>query len=424
MLLKFKVSNYRSFKDEAVLDLEACSIKEQAENIVTAKSGSQPVNILKSIVLLGANSSGKSNLFKAFALMRHMVINSVKEIGQTKTYVIEPFLLSTETESSPSNFECSTMIDSVVYRYGFKANGNRIVAEWLYRIVKRREEPIFIRENDAYNILKSFTTDLKNKLHLLTEVVRPDALYLTVLSQFNIDFAQKLSIWFEKNNVYSDWNLNEAITYTRLLLADPEYSLLFNEILGKSDVGFTEVEALKKIDKNHIHKNINGASPRLFYQKTKVSHVKYNAKKKPVEKITLDLMSDESSGAQKLIALLGPIIDSLITGNTLWVDEFDAKIHPYIVSMVMSLFNSIKYNPNGAQLITISYNQQILKKLRRDQIVFLNKDDYGASSISALYIFNPHVRSNAIFDKEYLQGLYGGVPKIDRELRLKIKEIV
>lgn len=28
-------------------------------------------------------------------------------------------------------------------------------------------------------------------------------------------------------------------------------------------------------------------------------------------------------------------------------------------------------------------------------------------------IYNPAVRSNAIFDKEYLQGMYGGVPHIN-----------
>ena len=146
--------------------------------------------------------------------------------------------------------------------------------------------------------------------------------------------------------------------------------------------------------------------------KLRANHVKYDAKNRRVENVFLELSKDESSGAQKLIALLGPMIKVLLEGGTFWIDDFDAKIHPYIITMVMDLFNSDKYNQNGAQLVAISYNQQILKKLRRDQIVFLNKDAYGASSLSALYIYNPHVRSNAIFDKEYLQGLYGGVPHI------------
>jgi uncharacterized protein len=85
--------------------------------------------------------------------------------------------------------------------------------------------------------------------------------------------------------------------------------------------------------------------------------------------------------------------------RTFWIDDFDAIIHPYIITIVMGLFNSDKYNKNGAQLVAISYNQKILKKLRRDQIVFLNKDAYGASSITALYINSKTYRMVKIYKK-------------------------
>jgi uncharacterized protein len=418
MLLRFTVSNYRSFKEEATLDLEACSIKEQAENVSPVKLGSQSFNILKSVVLLGANSSGKSNLFKGFALMRHLVINSVRETATARSYPIEPFLLSTETEHLPSKFECTVMIENIVYRYGFRADNDKVHAEYLYRIVKRKEEAIFIREGKDYQIPKNFSTSFKNKLTLLTDLVRADSLYLTVLAQFNIDFAQQIAGWFEKNIIYSELDLDNAIRNTSRMLEDPVYNTWFNQIISKSDIGFTEIEPNKKTDRQQADKWVNSAW--LSSPKIKVSHIKYDARNKPAGKVSLELENDESSGSQKLIALLGPIIKSLIEGSTLWIDEFDSKIHPYVTSMLMSLFNSIKYNERGAQLISISYNQQILKKLRRDQIVFLNKDSYGASSVSALYIFNPQVRSNAFFDKEYLQGLYGGVPRINNDEVLEI----
>jgi AAA15 family ATPase/GTPase len=414
MLLKFSLSNYRSFKDKATLDLEACSIKEYADNVFFSKCGSQDANILKSVALLGANSSGKSNLFKGFDLMRYMVINSARESTVTKTYHIDPFRLSTETEHKPSMFECTMMIDSIVYRYGFESDNKEVHAEWLYMIVKRREETVFLRAKNEFEIVKRFNTDFKNKLLMLTELTRSDALYLSVLTQFNIDIAQQISQWFAKNIIYAEPNLNDAINYTGELLADPVYGLLLNEIIKKSDLGFSAVE--RQADDQNAPKLSNKNSQELAGKsakvKLRVNHAKYDAKNKKVENVFLELSRDESSGAQKLIALLGPMIKVLMDGGTFWIDDFDAKIHPYIITMVMDLFNSNKYNQNGAQLVAISYNQQILKKLRRDQIVFLNKDAYGASSLSALYIYNPTVRSNAIFDKEYLQGLYGGVPNI------------
>jgi len=414
MLLKFVLSNYRSFKDKATLDLEACSIKEYAENVFYSKCGSQPANILKSVALLGANSSGKSNFFKGFNLMRYLVINSSKETPLTKTYHIEPFRLSTETEHAPTLFECTMMIDNVVYRYGFKSDNKKVHAEWLYMIVKRREETVFIRTQNDYEIVKRFPTDFKNKLLMLTELTRSDALYISVLAQFNIEIAQHISKWFAKNIVYAESNLDDAINYTTELLADPVYSLLLNEIIEKSDLGFTAIEkpADKQPEQKQSSKVLNGSTVHRSKIKLRANHTKYDAKNRPVESVFLVLSEDESSGVQKLIALLGPMIKVLLEGGTFWIDDFDAIIHPYIITMVMGLFNSDKYNKNGAQLVAISYNQQILKKLRRDQIVFLNKDVYGASSLSALYIYNPHVRSNAIFDKEYLQGLYGGVPHV------------
>ena len=415
MLLKFTLSNYRSFKDDATLDLEACSIKEQSDNVFLGKSGSHTYQFLKSIVILGANSSGKSNLFKGFALMRHIILNSVSETSHTKKYKIEPHLLSTETENKPALFECVLMIDGVVYRYGFKANNSEILSEWLYRAVKRREEAIFTREKNKFEILKSLATDLKKRLTLLIDTTRNDALYLTVMAQFNVDFALKISDWFATNTVYSDLDLSEAINYTRLLLVNKQYKALFNEILDKSDLGFSEIEALKKTQRVQFFSMADGPAADQEEHEIKVVHTKYNAGNEAVKRVSLDLMNNESSGSQKLVALLGPIINALIQGSILWIDEFDAQIHPYIVSMVMGLFNSVKHNPKGAQLIVISYNQQILKKLRRDQIVFLNKTPFGASTVSALYLFNPHVRSNATFDKEYLEGLYGGVPQINKK---------
>src|SRR5476651_690012 len=193
MLLKFVLSNYRSFKEKATLDLEACSIKEYAGNVFFSKHGTQPINILKSIALLGANSAGKSNLFKGFDLMRYMVINSARESELTKTYTIEPFMLSTETENKPSMFECTMMVDNIIYRYGFMADNKKIHSEWLYMILKRREETVFLRNKNDYEIVKRFPTDFKNKLLMLAEFTRNDALYLSILSQFNSELAMQIS---------------------------------------------------------------------------------------------------------------------------------------------------------------------------------------------------------------------------------------
>ena len=201
--------------------MEACSIKEHSENIFSSGYGSLPVSVLKSLVLLGANSSGKSNLFKGFDLMRNMVMYSAIETGSSKISKIEPFRLNTETEHKYTLFECTIVIDGICYRYGFKGNSREIHSEWLYMVAKRREEIVFIRTKNEYEIIKRFPANYKSKLLMLTELTRNDALYISVLAQFNIDMGLQISNWFASNITYGEPDLNDAINYTVELLADP-----------------------------------------------------------------------------------------------------------------------------------------------------------------------------------------------------------
>ena len=414
MLIKFTISNYRSFKDAASLNFKACVIKEHAENTIPLSYGTKSINILKSMVLVGANSAGKSNLIKGFDLMRNMVINSANQAGNPTINYIEPFMLNTETDRKPSVFECTMEINDTVYKYGFKSTNKAIHHEWLYMITKRREELIFERKKNDFNIVKKYPTELKNKLTMLSGVTKSNVLFLSILTLFDVEIGVELSKWFSDCIIYDDTNLHEAINYTYSLLENPKFNLLINNVIEKLDLGFTAIKKQNSIAAG-IKSNgqpINGTAIKQPSVDLLSRHKKYTVGNKPAEQFWLDFMNHESSGTQKLIALLGPIFNVLTYGGTIFIDEFDSKIHPHIVTTIMDLFNSVKHNINGGQLVVISYNQQILKKLRRDQIILFNKDAYGCSSMGALHSSNPRVRSTAFFDKEYLQGAYGGIPKI------------
>ena len=71
MLLQFSVSNYRSFKETAVLSMEA-SKDHTHENHVSIFGKDR---VLQNACIFGANASGKSNLFRALTtailLIRH-----------------------------------------------------------------------------------------------------------------------------------------------------------------------------------------------------------------------------------------------------------------------------------------------------------------------------------------------------------------
>jgi hypothetical protein len=45
---------------------------------------------------------------------------------------------------------------------------------------------------------------------------------------------------------------------------------------------------------------------------------------------------------------------------------------------------------------------------RRDQVCFVQKNSYGQSELNALSDYK--VRSDSSFEKDYLAGVYGGIP--------------
>lgn len=74
MLIDFRIRNYRSFKDEQSLQLEASRITEFPENIFHDEISDK--KLLKAVAVYGANSSGKSNLLRAMGMMKHLLFSS------------------------------------------------------------------------------------------------------------------------------------------------------------------------------------------------------------------------------------------------------------------------------------------------------------------------------------------------------------
>ena len=88
----------------------------------------------------------------------------------------------------------------------------------------------------------------------------------------------------------------------------------------------------------------------------------------------------------------------------------------------MKFIVDLFYEKNSsAQLIYTTHDTTLMDKkfFRRDQIWFVQKDEFGYSELSALSDFK--VRSDASFEKDYLAGVYGGIPLI-KEFDMKAGE--
>ena len=81
MLQKFKVQNYRNFRDEFVWDLSNVKNYEFHENLV-------PGGILKNAIVYGENASGKSNLgYAMMDLLLHLTDTSHNVLKQRRHYM-------------------------------------------------------------------------------------------------------------------------------------------------------------------------------------------------------------------------------------------------------------------------------------------------------------------------------------------------
>jgi len=65
MLIEFRIKNYRCFKDEQVLSLNASSDQTLSDNIIITPVSTK-MKLLRSVVIYGPNASGKTKILEAF----------------------------------------------------------------------------------------------------------------------------------------------------------------------------------------------------------------------------------------------------------------------------------------------------------------------------------------------------------------------
>jgi hypothetical protein len=149
----------------------------------------------------------------------------------------------------------------------------------------------------------------------------------------------------------------------------------------------------------------------------KTIHKKFNDHKEVDKLEEFDMRSQESSGTNKIFNISGPIFDVLSDGGVLVIDELDASLHPLLTLAITRLFNSQEHNPKSAQFIFSTHDTNLLHygNYRRDQVFFVEKDEFGASDLYSLADYNENglkIRKDRSFEKDYIQGRYGAIPYI------------
>ncbi|MEG3850603.1 ATP-binding protein [Microcoleus sp. herbarium19] len=416
MLIGFSVGNYKSFKETVTLSMVASSITEEDKEL--DENNVFPINdklsLLKSAAIYGANASGKSNLIAAINFMKWFVLNSSKETQVSEAIDIDAFRLSTETEKEPSFFEIVFLLEGQTFRYGFEVNAREVVSEWLFQADDSEEKVLFERDFDNF-ILNDFPEGQG-----ISDKTRSNALFLSVVAQFNGKVSGKILLWFSKTlQLISGLQDRQYRKETLESLRDAGHRRDIIEFIKNLDLGILDIvpknTAVYSIyDNTAQYGGPYGGLYPISEIKTTVqtSHPKYDADGKQTSIESFDIEKQESEGTNKLFALAGILLDTLRTGKILLIDELDARLHPLITRELIYLFNSNETNPHNAQLIFTTHDTNLLssKTFRKDQIWFTEKDNKGATDLYSLVEYK--VGKDASFERDYIIGKYGAIPFI------------
>jgi AAA15 family ATPase/GTPase len=378
---------------------------DDLNNVFTDPNGK--VKYLKSAAVYGANGSGKSNLFSAINFFRTFVLESSKESLAEDEIKTIPFLFSSATENQPSSFEMIFMIDKTRYRYGFETSQKEIVSEWLFFLnigESTRESNCFIRE---YQEIKINSKTFREGKGVETRT-RKNALFLSSVAQWNGEKSIFIQNWFKDSIIFLSGTTNNTLGYTiERFLENPLFKENIINFIKLIDAGIEDIRVEQRIleDKN------------IGRKETKISsyHKKYDETMNLIDLTELKF-GLESSGTQRLFALLGPWFDTLEKGSILIIDEFGSNLHTKLSIELIKIFQS-KMNATNAQLIFASHDTNLLRNdlFRRDQIWFTEKNgESGSSDLYSLVEYKINqatsVRNDASFEKDYLIGKYGAIP--------------
>ena len=100
------------------------------------------------------------------------------------------------------------------------------------------------------------------------------------------------------------------------------------------------------------------------------------------------------------------------------IDELDRKLHPLLSRLFVESYLTNSGSTQRGQLIFTTHDTHLLDLdlLRRDEIWFFQKDQFGSSKLYSLADLK--VRSDLKIEKGYLNGRFGGIPLIRDTLSL------
>jgi hypothetical protein len=411
MLLRFRFSNFRSFRDEQELSLVAAAALKETRSTLVFHPRQTKEGVLPVAATYGANASGKTNVIRALWYVVQVISDSYRRWKPDGQIELEPFLGGKKARVA-SRFEIDFLLDGIRHSYGFRLDSRAILEEWLFVYPKSKKQSWFYRRHGKPI---SFSAKMPGANKAIEALTRKNSLFLSAAAQNNHDALMPIFGWFSGLRFVADAMAprHAYSAFTAELCAEPRFAKDVARLLRAADIGIVDLkiekeavpEEVKKVMvavAEALHREIP-SSQRDGLKRIRLVH-------RLGEEIAPFMEGNESAGTLAYLRVLGPVLKALGEGAVLCVDELDARLHPILASQIIQLFNDPSTNRKGAQLIFNTHDATLLSRanLRRDQIWFTEKGSDGSSHLYPLTDFKP--RQNENLENGYLQGRYGAIP--------------
>jgi hypothetical protein len=412
MLIRFRVENFRSVREEQEFSMVASALTEHPETLVAPGSG---VQLLRAAAVYGPNASGKSAVFHALAFMRTAVTESHRIWSPNGGVPRTPFALDESSQMEPSLFAVDVLIGGVRYEYGFTTDSWRVHEEWLYAYPRGRKQEWFTRDASR-DVEFAFSRSLPGENRAISALTRTNSLFLSAAAQNNHEHLMPVYQWFAQNLwIVDDSTRSFFENYAVDLCRDDSARQALLASLVSADLGVTDIEfaetgfAPEAPDVFGRSMEPGAADPfQVFFppERVRLWHSVGSG-----QSVALPF-EQESRGTRTLFGLLGILRWCLGRGGTLVVDELDQSLHSHLARQIVAWFMSPAVNPRAAQLLFNTHDTNLLSEdlLRRDQVWFTEKTFDGATRLFPLTDFR--ARKNENLERGYLQGRYGALPSL------------
>lgn len=404
ILLSVTLRNHRSLRDEVRLDLTQPGFSR-----LVPGDGDWAGRTYRLGAIFGGNATGKSALVSGLQFIVSAITHSAGWWLSRPEMVRHPFALTQDGLESSSAYQIDFVYDGRRHEYGFEIDRDGVVAEWLCDVPTSRRRTLLQRRRGEKTIFRyeARKIEVADRELVLSRARAASHGYLAQVAQALVSQIKVLDSGATGRRA-------SVSRVTRDIVSGRSTPEDVAALLRVADAGVEQVE----VEERPVAWRRKRASQEQggdVLTRTVLMHPELTFTHRGAEDVAPLEADDESDGTLAWLALAVPALAVLRHGGVLVVDEIDSSLHPYLVDVILDVFADTEVNTRGAQLLFTSHDTHLLSPrttvpLDQGQVWVVDKMADGASEVVSLDEYPRH--SDANLERRYLQGRYGGVPRL------------